>query len=54
VVRTKLTALAIKDWVTLAAQGEVLCSPSPPPSGLASLPHSKRKSRKNSPPLSRR
>jgi hypothetical protein len=54
VVRTKLTAPAIKDLVTLAAQCEVLCPPSPPTSGLASLPNSKRKSSKNSPRSSRR
>ena len=49
VARTKLTLPAIKDLVALAAQCAVLCPPSPPTSGVASLPHSKRRSGKHSP-----
>jgi hypothetical protein len=54
VTRTKLTLTAIKDLVALATQCEVLCPPSPPISGLASRPNSKRRSSKNSLPSSRR
>jgi hypothetical protein len=54
VSRTKLTAQAIQELVTLATQYEVLCPSSPPPSGPASRPHSKPKSEKNSLPSSRR
>jgi hypothetical protein len=54
VARTKLTAQAVRELVTLAAQYEVLCPPNPPTSGPASLPNSKPKSKKNSPPSSRR
>jgi len=52
--RTKLTLLAITDLVTLAVQCEVLCPSSPPPSGVASRPHSKRRAVKNSRRSSRR
>jgi len=54
VARTKLTLPAIKDLVALAAQCEVLCPSSPPTSGVASLPNSKPRSVKTSPPSSRR
>jgi hypothetical protein len=54
VARTKLTRAAITELVALAAQCEVLCPSSPPTSGLASPPNSKRRSVKNSPPSSRR
>src|SRR4030095_10016220 len=48
VVRTKLTFQAVQDLVTLATQYEVLCPPSPPLSGVASPPNSKRRSAPNS------
>jgi hypothetical protein len=54
VSRTKLTAQAIQELVTLATQCEVLCPSSPPPSGLASRPNSKPNSKPNLPLSSRR
>jgi hypothetical protein len=52
--RTKLTAQAVRDLVTLATQYEVLCPSSPPTSGVGSPPNSKCKSAPNSQPSSRR
>ena len=54
VARTKLSAQAIKDLVTLATHYEVLCPPTPAPSGPTSLPNSKRKSAPNLLPSSKR
>ena len=48
VTRTKLTRAPITDLVALAVQYEVLCLSSPPTSGVASRPHSRQKSSKNS------
>jgi len=54
VARTKLTRAAIMDLVALAVHCEVLCPSHPPTSGVASRPNSKRRSKTNSPPSSRR
>jgi len=51
---TKLTAVAVKELVTLAIEYEVLCLSIPPPSGTSSLPNSKPISALNSPRSSRR
>jgi hypothetical protein len=52
--RTKLTAAAVKELVTLAHEYEVLCLLIPPLSGSDSLPNSKRTSAPNSPRSFRR
>jgi hypothetical protein len=53
-VATKLTLAAVQELLSVAEMQEVRCPPSPETSGKTCLPSTKSRSRRNSPPSSRK